>query len=199
MLINLGLVYREGELIEYWRPMIWRLQAAGYRLFGWYVWDQTFGLPGDWNGRFGPSHEWLFHFNRRAVDLNKTLKCKPRHGVVSGTGLRRADGTTPKKMSHAGQPYQPFKIPDSVVRVCREADRSGEEAEHPARFPVAFPMAVIAAFHGTVVDPFMGCGASLVAAKRLNRKAIGIELEEKYCEIAAKRLQQGALPLEMGV
>ena len=71
--------------------------------------------------------------------------------------------------------------------------------DHPCAFPEELPRRLIASscpIDGTALDPFMGSGTTLVAAKRLGRKAIGIELEEKYCEIAAKRLAQGALPME---
>lgn len=78
-------------------------------------------------------------------------------------------------------------------------ERAESARWHPTQKPVAlmrwciefFPQAAV------ILDPFMGSGTTLRAAMDLGRRAIGIEIEERYCEIAAKRLQQAVLPLEV--
>lgn len=71
---------------------------------------------------------------------------------------------------------------------------------HPCPKPILWAKHLIAKttqVGDTVTDPFMGSGTTIRAAKDLGRKAIGIELEERYCEIAARRLSQEVLPLEV--
>lgn len=189
--VNLGLIHREGRVIRYWDALIDSMEKADWRLFGWYVWDQLNGLPGDWNGRLAPSYEFVFHFNTTAKQPHKTMKAKTAGRSNAGSGgLRHADGHVGK---WNGGNVQESKIEDSVIRQDRVYSRGNPENEHPAIFPVALPSRFILSYtepSGIVIDPFMGSGPTLVAAKNLGRKAIGIEIEEKYCEIAAKRLAQ---------
>lgn len=74
---------------------------------------------------------------------------------------------------------------------------SSDHCGHPCPKPIRLWTKILMTFGAddeTVIDPFMGSGTTLRAAKDLGRRAIGIEIEERYCEIAANRLAQECLP-----
>jgi len=84
-------------------------------------------------------------------------------------------------------------------------NRDSEKVEHyhPTQKPVSVIMWVILQIDkwgnspAIILDAYMGAGSTLLASKKLNRKCIGIEIEEKYCEIAAKRCSQSIMKLEI--
>lgn len=79
---------------------------------------------------------------------------------------------------------------------CVDADSGGKQADHPCPRKLKHVEWLVSWWSepsDTILDPFMGSGTTLVAAKRLGHKAIGVEVDERYCETAAKRLAQRVL------
>ena len=146
---------------------------------------------------------------RAPVDLIRLVVAASRHAIVWG-GNYFTDTLPPTdKWLIWDKGQEDFSLADVEMAWCSwkgaarrillprsVAFKDGKQ--HPTQKPIA--VMVWAINHAPkdcriILDPFMGSGTTLVAAKRLGRKAIGIEIEEKYCEIAAQRLEAERLTL----
>jgi DNA modification methylase len=198
VLVNLGLIHRDNEVIPYWDGWLDWMRTQGWRRFAWYVWDQGPGLPGDWNGRLAPAFEFVFHFNRKDSEARRPNKIVPciyagRDGDgTSAGGMRNKDGSK-TAWNHVGQVTQETKIPDAVMRIMRHKGKIGQDIDHPAVFPVALPQFVLESYTeaGDIVfEPFCGSGTTLLAAERTGRKVRATEIAPEYVDVAVKRFLQ---------
>lgn len=190
VLVNLGLVHDKGEWQPYWADWLSWMRTSGWRSFGWYVWDQGSGLPGDWNGRLAPSHEFVFHFNQVAESARKTKDKKPENVRVDNTHTMRGKDGTLKAFTNPDACGQTKKIPDSVLRINRQAGGIGKGLDHPAVFPVKLPQEIIEAFSDSgecVYEPFSGSGTSIIAAETTERVCCAIEINPAYVDVAIRR------------
>ena len=132
------------------------------------IWDKAICGMGNLEIPWGPQHE------RITFAIYKPIKRQRLNGALS-VRLRKG----------------------SIIRVPRlNADAV---INHPTEKPVLLLRQLIessSVIGDLVLDPFMGVGSTLVAARIEGRKAIGIEIEERYCEIAAQRLAQRCLSFE---
>ncbi len=202
VLVNLGLIHRDSEVVPYWDGWLSWMRTQGWRRFGWYVWDQGPGLPGDWQGRLAPAFEFVFHFNRKNSEVrrpNKNVPCiyagRDAHLRGDGTsagGMRNKDGSK-TSWNHVGTLTQDTKIPDSVIRIMRHKGKIGQDIDHPAVFPVALPQFVLEAYtdaRDIVYEPFCGSGTTILAAERTGRISRAVEIAPQYVDVAVRRFQQ---------
>lgn len=208
VLVNLGLIHRDNEWLPYWDGWIQWMRQQGWRRFGWYVWDQGWGLPGDWNGRFAPSHEFVFHFNKSANRPAKSVETLPasqkkgkqsKDRLANGEfvpSMRDKDGNV-KIMSSADSLGQAEKIPDSIIRIPRAAANDIARKNHPAIFPIELPELIIKSWPGLIYEPFSGSGTTIIAGENLKRKVRAMEISPAYVAVALERFHQhtGIMPI----
>lgn len=208
--------YYEDEAVQIWhgdcREVLPNVGAADLVLT-----DPPYGIADIWKGGWG--HGWD---NARAHSIVRngwdvapdaeTLRLvlsKGRDAVIWGGNyfalpLSRGWLVWAKEERNfsLGEAELAWTTRDSVIRVFN-SNRAERDAlglftakQHPAQKPVTLMRWCLAFFPDaeTVLDPFMGSGTTLRAAKDMGRRAIGIEQREDYCEIAARRMSQMVLP-----
>lgn len=161
------------------------LEELGFHQRNWIKWYETFGV------------NCVNKFNRTSRHIFYCVKDSKQLVFHSDAVMRpsaRQSKYRDKRASWGG------KVWDDVWQIPRLVGSAQERIkELPTQLPLAILRPIIACTSNPgdlVLDPFMGSGTTLRAAKDLGRKAIGIEIEEKYCEIAAKRLGQEIFEFE---
>lgn len=172
--------------------------ASGYDSILERLWRWEAAVENGWCGVFQPSplvREW---HRRIPKEFRLWACCKDFGQVFSSTGpawrtdfflfWENGDVETPSTGPTKGRDWS----------FCTTAN-TRHRPDHPCSRPLGHIIDIVGALTiagHVIVDPFMGSGTTLIAAKQLGRRAIGIEIEERYCEIAAKRLAQQVIDFE---
>lgn len=201
VLINLGMSHKDGRVNRYYDKWLDHCEQLGYPLYGWYVWDKGSGFPGEWNGRLAPAHEFVFHFSIGRESARKWIKTTGESAKRGSGGkrFRQKDGSM-KEVYSPDAIGQPFKVPDSVIRITREMARGIHTQSHPAVYPVEFASFLVETWSekdNIVLEPFGGSGTTMVACEQLGRQCRTMELEPKYCAVILERMSAMGITPEL--
>lgn len=133
------------------------------------------------------------HFKSALPNGGRWLVWDKRCGVVPQRD------TSDVEMAWVSGPRRADRIFRHVWDGFLKDSEMGQERFHPTQKPIPLMTWCLsfAPDAQTILDPFMGSGTTLVAARDLGRRCIGVEIEQKYCDIAIERLRQRTLPLVM--
>lgn len=184
--VNLGLSRKDGSINCYWNDYIKEAENVGLSLLSWNVWNRgRQGSIGLLTGMFIIAHEWVFVFGKKTKHINKTVENKSA-GQKRGTADRQQDGTVKKKddveVSEFGKMGTVLDLPAHLSR--------SENINHPAMFPIEFPLQYIEAMtdRGKIVyEPFGGAGSTLIACEKTGRHCRLMELDPKYIQVILQR------------
>jgi len=183
-----------GKTLTSFKTIIDWCDNAGFKLFETVIYKK-YGTEGAWwTKRFRVDHEYMPIFlkgDRPAYFDKEPLKVPSKHGgkTMTGSGNRRTDGTTTKTITRE---INGMKCRGTVWDYLNAGDKNPLKRKHPATFPDKIPTDFIQCFcppKGVVLDPFIGCGSTAVAAKQLGRNYIGIDISKEYCKLAEERIK----------
>jgi DNA modification methylase len=171
--------------------------------------DPPYGLGQRWTGgtwATNPIYDDALVWDAKAVDgdvIDLVLECAP-NVILWGGNYYRLPPTRcwllwrkPQQMHTMADFEMAWTNFDRPAKAFDELRNPDGTREHPTQKPLSLMKWCLSlAPNATkILDPFCGSGTTLVAAKDVGASAIGIEINERYCEIAAKRLAQEVLPL----
>lgn len=199
-ILNIKENVTRGERNTYVLELILGLRERGWLWTEEFIWHKKNSFPGKWPNRFRDSWERLLQFNKsrkfvmyqEAVMVPMGDWAKSRLNKLSKTDLIRDESKVGSGFGKniANWVGRELVYPTNVLHLATECSNRS----HSAVFPRALPEWFIKLFSqegDLVLDPFMGSGTTLLAAKELNRKYLGIEINPDYCKDAAKYLEKG--------
>ncbi len=196
-ILNIKERVMDGERHTYVLELILALRKQGWLWTEEYVWHKRNSYPGKWPNRFRDAWERCLHFTKdkhfamyqdavrvpmgdwsqsRLRNLSETDKRRDNSHVQSGFG-KKIENWVGRELAY----------PDNVLHLATECSNRG----HSATFPVELPAWFIKLFTqpgDVVLDPFMGSGTTTVAAKQLDRRCIGIDINPEYVQLAQERI-----------